>query len=203
MTSFTKSLDMVHNGLPELKNSGKKVTSFFEFWPVHIIYIPIAIQWLWLSLRYRCLTLPLISNPSIYLSGMVGESKSAVLSLVRGESSKLVASYVTVLNDTYKSIDMRVCESLDEMKNLNIEYPLIAKPDLGCRGVGVKIIRDENDLKNYLEDFPDRANMLLQKKIPYEAEAGIFYIRHPNKKQGEIFSITHKICTLCNRWWYT
>jgi len=192
MTAFTKSLEAVHQGMPELKQTSEKATSFFEFWPSQIIYLPIVIQWLWLALRYRSLTLPLISNPSIYLGGMVGESKSTVLALTGKKSSLYLAPYVSIFNETHKSANIRLVEALNKMQMLNLTFPVIGKPDIGCRGAGVKIIRDKESLKNYLLRFPDQANLLLQKKISYEAEAGIFYIRHPDKQQGEIFSITLK-----------
>ncbi len=192
MTQPLKSIQEVHRGMPELTTTTKKSTSFFEFWPSHIIYLPIVIQWLYLALRYRSLTLPLISNPGIYLGGMVGESKSAVLALAGKKAAEHVAPYISIFNDKFKSIDIRLGESIDKMKAARLKFPVIAKPDMGCRGAGVKIIADEEALRNYIQEFPDKATLLLQQKIPYEAEAGIFYIRHPDRQQGEIFSMTLK-----------
>jgi hypothetical protein len=192
MTEMIKSLEKVHLGMPRLKMEGEKPTSFFEFWPNQIIYIPVVLQWLWLALRYRSLTLPLISNPGILLAGMVGESKSAVLALAGKKAQSYVARYVKIFNDKNQLVEARLSETLEKMQKMNLEFPVIAKPDLGCRGAGVKIVANEKELKNYFSLFPSQASFLLQEKIPYEAEAGIFYIRQPNQKQGEIFSITLK-----------
>ena len=192
MTDLMKAADSIHCGMPRLEMPGHKNTSFFEFWPSQIIYIPVVLQWLLLSLRYRSLTLPLISNPSIYLSGMVGESKSSVLALAGKHAKKYIAPYISLVNDLSQNRKTRINDALDQMHSANIKFPVIAKPDLGCRGAGVKIIIDEESLNHYFESFPNQARLLLQQKVPYEAEAGIFYIRQPNSKQGEIFSITLK-----------
>lgn len=192
MSLLTKRAEAIHRGMPALVSSKHKSTSFFEFWPSQIIYIPVVLQWLGLAVRYRSLTLPLIANPSIYLGGMVGESKTAVFSLLGDQSKKHVAPYVSLLNDRTQPIKNRTSSALDKMHAGNIEFPVVAKPDLGCRGAGVKIVRDKESLNNYFEAFPDNARLLLQEKIPYEAEAGIFYIRHPSQQRGEIFSITLK-----------
>lgn len=188
----TKSADTINQGLPELKTNNQKVTSFFEFWPTQLIYLPVVFQWLYLSLRYRSLSLPLIANPSIHLAGMVGESKSSVLELAGEQAKKHIAPYINQLNDQSKSIDLRVSNALNKMQQCVLNFPVIAKPDMGCRGAGVKIIRNETALKSYIQDFPDQATLLIQYKVPHEAEAGIFYIRQPGKKQGKIFSITLK-----------
>ena len=192
MSEMIKSLEEVHLGMPRLETEGKKLTSFFEFWPNQVIYFPVLLQWLWLALRYRSLTLPLISNPGIPLAGMVGESKSAVLALAGEKAQNYVARYVKIFNDKKLPAVARLSAALEKMHEINIEFPIIAKPDMGCRGSGVKIVRNEKELINYFKHFPDQASLLLQEKIPYEAEAGIFYIRYPDQKQGEIFSITLK-----------
>lgn len=192
MTELVKAVAEIHNGMPALNTSKQKSTSFFEFWPSWLIYLPVVMQWLLLSLRYRSFTLPLIANPSIHLGGMVGESKIAVLGLMQGKAKKHLAAYVAVLNDVNKTLPSRVAEAVKAMQAKGIEFPVVAKPDLGCRGAGIKIIKDEKKLADYFSSFPAQAKFLLQKKITYEAEAGIFYIRLPGKKQGEIFSITLK-----------
>ena len=191
-----KSASDIHQGLPPLEtennNSNNKTTSFFEFWPSQVIYIPVVLQWLWLSLRYRSLSLPLIANPSIHLSGMVGESKSEVLKLAGKQALKHIAPYITLQNDSAQGIDARLQSALNGMQQSNLSFPIIAKPDIGCRGAGVQIINDAQALKRYISVFPDKAKYLLQHKVQYEAEAGIFYIREPGQKKGQIFSITLK-----------
>jgi|GEM_PF-5207210 hypothetical protein len=73
-------------GMPPLDLS-RRSTSFFKFLPVCLMYLPVVVQWLLLSIRHRGLALPLIANPAIPLSGMVGVAKSAVFD-VAGEDAR-------------------------------------------------------------------------------------------------------------------
>lgn len=74
--------------------SGDKPTSLFEFWPTWVMYGPVALQWLWLSLRHRSLTLPLLTNPNLPLAGMVGESRHALMNQARGECHQTIYPWV-------------------------------------------------------------------------------------------------------------
>ena len=71
-----------------------------------------------------------------------------------------------------------------------IQFPLIAKPDIGLRGSAVKKIGTPEDLKVY----SNKANFdyLVQDLIPYENEIGIFYVRYPHEKEGKITGIVVK-----------
>ncbi len=189
---ITKPASHIHQGMPALKTNEDRATSFFEFWPSQIIYLPVVLQWFWLALRYRSLSLPLIANPSIYLSGMVGESKSEVLELAGKQARTYIAPFITIHNDHSQPIEIRMCEALDKIHRTGIDFPLIAKPDLGCRGAGVKIIQNQKELQNYIKHFPHLATLICQHKVCYEAEAGVFYIRKPGQLKGEIFSVTLK-----------
>ncbi|PJE79850.1 hypothetical protein CI610_01163 [invertebrate metagenome] len=178
-----------NQGMPPLDVSDKPV-SFFEFWPSYVIYMPVVCQWLMLAVRYRSLGMPLIANPGIALSGMVGESKSAIFAIAQGEAKQKIAPWMTVKAE-------KKCTSLQEIQKqqeteVNLSYPLVAKPDMGCRGAGVRIVRNDRELVEYCRYFPESSTFLLQKLIPYDAEAGIFYVRYPHQKKGKIVSITLK-----------
>ena len=84
--------------------------------------------------------------------------------------------------------------SLEEILTIiefsGIKYPLIAKPDIGLRGSGVKKINTVADLKRYAE----KANFdyVVQDLIPFKNEVGIFYVRYPHEKTGKITGIVSK-----------
>ena len=71
-----------------------------------------------------------------------------------------------------------------------IQFPFIAKPDIGLRGSAVKKIHSIEELNAY----HNKANFdyLIQDLIPYEKEVGIFYVRFPNEKRGRITGIVGK-----------
>ena len=85
------------------------------------------------------------------------------------------------------------CEAaLAALAHAGLALPVVAKPDLGCRGAGVKLVRTAADLRAYLQAFPHGARLLLQRLVPFEGEAGIFYCRRPGQARGRIVSITLK-----------
>ncbi|MCB1670178.1 MAG: D-alanine--D-alanine ligase [Gammaproteobacteria bacterium] len=177
-------------GMPELDQSGNPV-SFFEFWPVWLVYLPVALQWSLLSLRYRSLTLPLIANPAIPLSGMVGVAKSAVLRQAGSEASGWILPWIE-----YQVEDAPIPEQVSRINELlpdaGLALPLVGKPSIGCRGAGVRLLQSEQELHAYLSRFPVSATIQFQQLAPWEAEAGVFYVRHPGRRQGEITSLTLK-----------
>ncbi len=70
-----------------------------------------------------------------------------------------------------------------------IGFPIIAKPDVGERGVWVEKINNQNQLKEYVRKCP--VNFLLQELIDYPIELGVFFVRKPDEK-GKITSIVRK-----------
>ncbi|BFM49797.1 D-alanine--D-alanine ligase [Marinomonas sp. THO17] len=181
----------VNGGMPLLEADDKGAISPFEFMPTWFFYTPVVVQSLFQALYYRDLRLPLIANPSIKLSGMVGESKHDIMSLAGETARPWIAPYCTV-EKTSDAIRTQVEDTLKKLTELKLNWPIVAKPDLGCRGVGVKLLKSEQQLVDYFMAFPQEARFVLQQKAPYKAEAGVFYVRQPDAERGEIFSITLK-----------
>ncbi|OEF30029.1 hypothetical protein [Vibrio rumoiensis] len=179
-----------NDGMPKMDISGKAV-SRFEFWPTWFFYTPVVLQSIWHGIKYRDFRLPLVANPSIELSGMVGESKTDILELA-GDYAKNWIPGFTTLTKNEDPIDDQLIIAKHQMASNQLSYPIVAKPDQGCRGVGVQLIKSNEELREYITDFPIGARYMLQKKSPYQAEAGVFYIRYPNEKKGQVFSITLK-----------
>ena len=69
-------------------------------------------------------------------------------------------------------------------------FPVIAKPDTGSRGRGVTAINDVHQLRDY--HASSHVPYLIQEKIEYPMEAGIFYVRMPGEKTGRITGIVQK-----------
>lgn len=79
---------------------------------------------------------------------------------------------------------------LSKVKTANIQYPLIAKPDIGLRGSAVKKIDSQEELFGYhtKADF----DYVVQDLIPFPNEIGVFYVRYPSEKKGKITGIVAK-----------
>lgn len=181
---------MVNAGMPVLEQP-KRVISPFEFLPAWFFYTPVVLQSAVLSMAHRDWALPLIANPAIKLSGMVGESKHDIFTSAGETANQWILPFITLVKSSNHTDDL-LNESLQQLDAANLSYPLVAKPDLGCRGVGVKLIHSNQQLRDYIDSFPLSGRFLLQKKSPYSAEAGVFYVRQPGETKGRIISITLK-----------
>ncbi|UTW55014.1 hypothetical protein [Kordiimonas sp. SCSIO 12610] len=181
-----------HAGMPILDETAHDV-SWFEFAPMKLFYTPVALYCAWLSMRHMGITLPTNSNPGLPYSGLVGESKNAVLNQVTGVSRDWISPYILCLRWSGNGgADKTLKEALHSMKEHSLAFPLVAKPDLGMRGAGVQVVKSEEDLLRYIKAFPQGANFMLQALINEEGEAGIYYVRHPDQEKGEIISLTLK-----------
>jgi membrane protein DedA with SNARE-associated domain len=160
----------------------------WEFWPAWIFYPPVLLYYLWLAIKYRSLTLPTAANPGIFSGGMIGESKIATLEKLMQTSPGFTAEAELVAGSSFEN---RLASVREICARRNIAYPLILKPDVGQRGVGVKLIRNEDQVIAYLKST--RAPLLLQRYAPGPLEVGIFYFRLPFESRGHIFAITEKV----------
>lgn len=177
--------------LPRLADPDAPPISFFEFWPSWAFYTPIVAQWLALGLRYRDFTLPTAANPHIETGGLCGESKLGILRQIAGEARSMLAVSTGITTHAWNpAADVAAAEQA--MAEVGLAYPVVVKPDIGCNGSGVRLVRHDADLFRYLQAFPREAGVVLQEYVAAENEAGLFYIRHPDEAQGRITSVTLK-----------
>ena len=160
----------------------------WEFWPAWLFYIPVGVNYLWLAIRYRGFTLPTAANPGIFSGGFVGESKIATLRDLHATSPEFTAE-AHLLDGTTPVERLASLQRLCEQHG--IQYPFILKPDVGQRGVGVKLIRTPEQSAAYLQQTA--APLVVQRYAPGPHEVGIFYYRFPHEPRGHIFAITEKI----------
>jgi hypothetical protein len=163
----------------------------WEFWPAWMFYPPVALYCLWLAVKHRGLMLPTAANPGIFSGGIVGESKMATLRELMATSPEFTAEAELLAGGTAE-------ERLDSLREIcrrrEIPYPFILKPDVGQRGVGIKLIRAEEQARDYLRQTS--APLVLQRYAPGPHEIGVFYYRFPDEPRGRIFAITEKIFPL-------
>ncbi len=112
---------------------------------------------------------------------MFGESKFEVLEKVP-ESCKPKAILL--------SLPITVDEVLKQMKECELSFPLIFKPDLGERGWMVKKIAHRQDIDNYLKKI--KIKFIAQELVDLPLEFGVFYRRYPNESMGAVTSIVGK-----------
>ena len=159
----------------------------WEFWPAWMFYPPVAIYCLWLAVKYRGLTVATVANPGIFSGGLVGESKMAMLNELSTTSPEFTAEAALITGDTFEA---RLRSLEKNCERLRLDFPYIIKPDVGQRGVGIKLIRTQLQAENYLRQTD--APLVVQRYAPGPLEVGIFYYRFPHETCGWIFAITEK-----------
>ena len=156
-----------------------------ERMPKWLICVPLTVQWLWLALRYGSATLPSATNPAITSGGLVGEGKLEYFSGMGPVARAVTAAYCAV--STHRPLgDAELQKTLD---SAGLSWPMIAKPDLGLCGYGVRLLASMPELQTYLKGFPANEVVVLQQYLPGEGEAGIFYARDPESGQGRIIGL--------------
>jgi hypothetical protein len=181
--------DHPHAGMPPLEDAPP--LSFYEFLSPRLFYLPVWAWVAWLALRHGGLRLPLVANPSFPAGGLVGESKTAVLDLVGPAGRPWFAPHTHLVRGR-GAVAGDVALALARAEAAGIGFPMVAKPDLGCRGAGVRPVADEAELAAYLEAFPGGARVVVQELVPHQAEAGVFWVRLPGEERGRIISLTLK-----------
>jgi len=178
---------------PDSASAEEAPVSFFEFWHPWMFYAPVVLFYLGLALRYRSLTLPTAANPEIYSGGMIRESKSQILGLVPESTRRWVSPHATYFYaDDGRPIDAHLEDANATLQAAGITFPIVAKPDLGQRGAGVRPVRSLAELRAYLEIFPRGTLLVLQTLVPFQHEAGVMYYRLPHEARGRVISITLK-----------
>lgn len=178
-----------HGGMP-----GAPMFCWYDALPPWLFYIPVALFWLVLSVRYKSLTLPTATNPSFETGGLVGESKLQVLSQVAAEGWDWFAPYTGIQRSHAGDLELDVAAALAAMSQAGLSFPVVAKPDRGHHGHGVQLIQHESELGDYVAGFPVGETIMLQKLVSYEGEAGVFYVRLPGQRSGQIFSLNLSEC---------
>jgi hypothetical protein len=168
-----------------IKNSRNKLLFYkithWEYWPFQVVYIPIYFLWIFYSFKARSIFFFNASNPSMKNGGFIMESKKAIYDLIPPHfypKTELIRH-----GATFEQVEKIISD-------MDIKYPLIAKPDIGLRGSGVKKIDTVADLKQYT--LKANFDYVIQDLIPFKNEVGIFYVRYPNQNSGKITGIVSK-----------
>ncbi|MBK6819390.1 MAG: hypothetical protein IPG85_07230 [Bacteroidetes bacterium] len=145
-----------------------------EYWPWWMLVAPIWPLWAWFMLRTRNLTWFTAVNPGMEDSGFLGESKIKILDSIAEQYKP-------------KTIFIKVGQVLPDKI---LDFPFIAKPDIGGRGRKINIITTQAAFETYHQEVGE--DYMIQTIIPYDVEFGVFYIRLPWQSKGEIVSPSQK-----------
>lgn len=153
----------------------------YEYWPWWFFYIPLLPYWLWLAFKTKSLAYFTATNTNIELGGFFGESKIDILDQIASEYKP----------KTFFVSKESPFETVKESMNLTqIQFPIVAKPNVGERGFEVEKIIDILQLENYHQRAAHE--YIIQEFIVFSLELGVLFCRMPDEPIGKITSVTIK-----------
>lgn len=153
----------------------------WEYWSMTSVYLCIYPVWILLCLRARSFFFFAASNPTIKNGGFLGESKKDIITIIPPQHHPPTVFFSIPANGNMV---------LRDLQRAGLQFPLIGKPNIGGRGRGVKVLRDEQDVMAYVHTA--YLDFHIQEFVPWKNEAGIFYVRYPDQHTGFISGIVGK-----------
>lgn len=152
----------------------------WEYWPVEVVYFLTFFYWIFLMIRFRSVDFYKYSNLSIANGGLYSDSKMDIYRLLPEQYYPKTILIETGQTDA----------ALMLVRSNQLSYPLIVKPDIGCRGVGVQKVTNDVEMAEYAAAIGQ--SFLIQELVTYPNEIGLFYYRFPGESNGNISGITIK-----------
>lgn len=175
-----------------IQSSDTPITWYETISPFWFNLLPVA-SFMWQGIKAGGLSLGFNVNPSIHASGFNGERKWDIYKLFPKElMGSLVASVIRVPPVSGGWAQERLRLAKEAIVAENMTWPVVAKPDIGQRGVGVQLISSESELLDYFSAYPQEEPVLLQELIHLPEEASALYIRHVGEDHGRILALTYK-----------
>ena len=176
-------MKQIKNWLSELKNHPFFIRLLhWEYWPLWIVYFPVAVYHAFLSLKARSFFYFTAANPGIPMGGLLGESKRNLINQIPEKYRPKTLSVPA--NSNWENV-------IDQLQQSEINFPIIAKPDIGERGFLVEKINDENSLLQHLHNHP--VDFVIQEFIDYPVEVSVLHYRKKGYNKGIISSFTYKV----------
>jgi hypothetical protein len=116
----------------------------------------------------------------IDLGGMLGERKSDIYKLI--PAKQVPISIISRKQEDY----------LSAFSDSKLNFPIIAKPNIGFKGFLVAKLNDKNQLINYMNSTKGE-EIILQEFVDLAHEYSLLYYRIPYTKESGISSLIEKI----------
>jgi hypothetical protein len=153
----------------------------WEFWSTWLVYLPVLVCYPYWAARCHSIFFFAFANPKIPMGGLYGSSKYESLKHIN--ASDKPATMLVKHGERADSV-------LSKMSLLNINFPIILKPDFGERGKGVELVRSEKQLRKTIPTHS--SDFVIQEYLDMPFEAGVFYIKKPWEEKGKVTSIVVK-----------
>ena len=155
--------------------------SHWELWPFNLIYAPLVFVWIYYVIKAKAVWYFSNVNPTLTFAGFEGERKKE---MYRQLPAGLYPSTV------YVSAQEEPMYITSHLKEANISFPFIVKPDVGTQGLLFRQINTINELLEYHAFLS--ADYVIQSFVDLPEEYSVFYIRYPGEKKGRITGLILK-----------
>ncbi len=156
--------------------------SNWELWPFSIIYAPLGFVWLYYAIKARHFWFVSPVNPTIEFSGLEGEGKREMYDqLPKHLYPKTI----------YIDPSLTFENLLSETSAAGFNYPFLVKPDVGMKGMLMRKINNESQLKYYHEHV--NVDYVIQDLVTLPMEFSVFHIRYPGEQKGIVTGFIAKI----------
>lgn len=167
-----------------------------EYWPAWTHYLRSYAWFVPWFVRSRGRPTPTAVNPGYARDGGIAEEKKHEILARMPDPAVLHARLLPADADFERRVGGAV--EIARTDGALAGFPMIAKPDQGERGRGVRLLRSEDALRAYLSAHGEP--VLLQRYHPGPVEVGVLWIRDPatlreparEGLQGRIYAVTHK-----------
>ncbi len=155
-----------------------------SLWPGWILYLPVRLGIILLSLRHRRLTAFASANPALgRVGGFIGDSKSLLLRPFQRDS-RCCPTLALSLEDPKEE---RIKEAAAFAACHG--FPVVFKPEVAEDGAGLRFVHTQEQLERLVSSAKE--DFLLQKFVPgFEFE--VVWRRNPGKDDGRIMAIVQK-----------
>ncbi len=168
--------------IQNIKSSPKYIRwTQWEYWPMAAFYIPVFPYYVFLSAKAGHPFFYVAANPGIKSGGSGFESKYDTIKMLPQKwAPKTVLAQKGTNFDSLKIA----------LRQKGIDFPMIAKPDVGFRGLLVEKVNNFEQLKAHIQKH--RIDFIIQEFIESPIEFSVFYHKIPGESKGKITSLTIK-----------
>lgn len=153
-----------------------------ENWPTPVFYAPVFLYYLYNSIKFRKFNYFTAVNPALETGGLCGFSKFESFKLL---PQKIVPTTIILKREAYSEQQVG-----DLLKEREMNFPLVVKPDQGERGFLVFKVNSLRELMETIGNKSLKVEFLLQEYIQGPLELGVFLIRKNDR--WKVSSITSK-----------
>ncbi|MFY8127858.1 MAG: hypothetical protein ACOVMM_05735 [Chitinophagaceae bacterium] len=153
----------------------------WEYWSFNVVYFPIYFYWIWLSIKAKSFFFFSTSNPTIENGGFMMECKNDIYDIL---PQQFYPKTILIKRDfSFATIEALLLQH-------QLQFPLVAKPNIGERGNDVKKLLSKQEIINY--HSTSKVDFLIQEWCNYNNEIGLFYCKYPHQSKGIITGIVQK-----------